>query len=225
MRSSTFGRFSLPVALAALIVAAASAAGGAYASGLIRVGRANIKNGAVTRSKLSRSLRMELTAIEGIKSRNGVSVVTVHGPAGPQGPKGDTGPRGPQGDRGPRGSQGDRGPQGLAGATSLEPMIACDANVACIESSPGPGNDGNKGGWWTNEAAAPSSPEVFNITGNPVTSVSVGTLVTLNVVVLGRASGMGEADANDVTVTYDPNDVQYVGVLAGGTCSIAQSAN
>ena len=37
------------------------------------------------------------------------------GPAGPQGPRGDTGPQGPAGPQGPRGETGPRGPQGEIG--------------------------------------------------------------------------------------------------------------
>jgi hypothetical protein len=39
------------------------------------------------------------------------------GPAGPQGPKGETGPQGPQGETGPQGPIGETGPQGPQGET------------------------------------------------------------------------------------------------------------
>ena len=41
------------------------------------------------------------------------------GDPGPQGPKGDPGPQGPKGDPGPQGPKGDPGPQGLPGAEGV----------------------------------------------------------------------------------------------------------
>ena len=39
------------------------------------------------------------------------------GPAGPQGPKGETGPAGPRGPQGEAGPRGETGPQGIQGET------------------------------------------------------------------------------------------------------------
>jgi Collagen triple helix repeat (20 copies) len=70
------------------------------------VGTAQLRKGAVTTSKLSRSAQAKL-------KQSGKP-----GPAGAQGPKGDTGPAGPKGDAGAQGLQGIQGPKGDPGPTS-----------------------------------------------------------------------------------------------------------
>ena len=62
------------------------------------VGSSQIRSGAVTQSKLEKSVRTQLAA------------AGVAGPAGPQGPKGDAGAQGPQGVPGVKGEKGDPGP-------------------------------------------------------------------------------------------------------------------
>jgi hypothetical protein len=232
MRKSISERLSLPVSLAALIIAVGGGAGGAYAAGLIHIGTRNIKNGAVTEAKLAPALRKELTAIKSIKTKGGVSVISVQGPAGPQGPKGDTGPRGatgatgaqgPAGPIGPAGSSGPQGPAGAGASTSYEPMVSCYLQI-CMENAPGQGHDGNNGGWFTGESNFGGNPIHTTFTGTPVTSVNTGQLVTLNVAVEQTGgSGMGQADANSVTVEYDPYDLSYSGTINGGTCQVQQS--
>jgi hypothetical protein len=71
------------------------------------VGSTQIRSGAVTQSKLEKSVRTKL-------SKAGAA-----GPAGAQGPKGDTGapgPQGPQGDPGAAGAKGDKGDAGPVSA-------------------------------------------------------------------------------------------------------------
>jgi len=68
------------------------------------VGSTQIRSGAVTQSKLAKSVRDQL-------SKAGVA-----GQAGPQGLKGDTGAQGPQGDRGAQGAKGDKGDPGPTAA-------------------------------------------------------------------------------------------------------------
>ena len=67
------------------------------------VGSQQLRSGAVTQSKLAKSVRAKL------------SKATVPGPAGAtgaQGPKGDTGAQGPKGDAGAAGAKGDKGDAG-----------------------------------------------------------------------------------------------------------------
>ena len=65
------------------------------------VGSRQIRSGAVTQSKLEKSIRTQL-------SKPGPA-----GATGPQGPKGDTGAQGPQGVQGVAGTKGDKGDSGL----------------------------------------------------------------------------------------------------------------
>ncbi len=111
---------SVPISIVALVLAVG---GSADAAGVIdiRIGTANIKNNAVTASKLSPALRDELAALG--------HTTGAPGPRGPAGPQGPTGPQGP------------------AGSSSLyESSTLCLDNL-CMEGSPGPSNDGNTGGW------------------------------------------------------------------------------
>ena len=52
------------------------------------------------------------------------------GPAGPQGPQGETGPQGPQGDIGPQGPQGEIGPEGPQGPKGETGATGQSANIS-----------------------------------------------------------------------------------------------
>jgi hypothetical protein len=68
------------------------------------VGSSQIRSGAVTQSKLQKSIQTQL------------SKAGKPGAAGPQGPKGDTGAQGPQGVQGVAGAKGDKGDPGPTSA-------------------------------------------------------------------------------------------------------------
>jgi hypothetical protein len=70
------------------------------------VGSPQIRSGAVTQSKLEKSVRSQL-------AKAGVA-----GTTGAQGPKGETGAQGPQGAQGVAGEKGDQGDKGVPGPTS-----------------------------------------------------------------------------------------------------------
>ncbi len=76
------------------------------------------------------------------QSQNDEYDLTI-GPAGPQGPQGDTGPQGPQGDQGPQGKlgpQGAQGPQGKIGLTGPEgPAGTGSARVVSFVHDGAPG--------------------------------------------------------------------------------------
>lgn len=61
------------------------------------------------------------------------------GPAGPQGPQGETGPQGPQGDVGPQGPQGEIGPQGPQGETGATGQSA-NISVGTVTTLPSGSN-------------------------------------------------------------------------------------
>jgi hypothetical protein len=74
------------------------------------VGTKELKNGAVTKAKLAKSVLPKLAT-------------SVAGPAGTVGP---AGPQGPQGDRGPQGGKGDPGPSaGRTVTSSVSSATAC----------------------------------------------------------------------------------------------------
>ncbi len=180
---------SLPISIVALVLAVG---GSADAAGVIdiRIGTANIKNNAVTSSKLSPALRDELEALG-----QGTGVTGPQGPAGPAGA------------RGPIGAQGPPGPQGPPGQSSYESETYCNPDI-CLENSPGPGHDGDKGGWWIN--------------GQPVMSIPVGTTAQFQVAVEqpNRGMALGENSTGEMTVTYDPHDFQFVSDSLG-ECSVS----
>lgn len=95
------------VALVALFVALG---GGAYAALKLpanSVGAAQLKNSAVTPTKLSPAAKTALST-PGPKGDTGAT--------GPQGPRGDAGPRGDSGAKGDTGPRGDTGPKGDPGS-------------------------------------------------------------------------------------------------------------
>lgn len=125
MRSVTRRLKPRPATVLAGIALFAALGGGAYAAGVLpanSVGTRQLKNGAVTASKLSASLRFSLThtGIQGQQGPQGSKGETgsmgPKGDAGPQGQKGDTGPQGPKGEPGPQGPIGATGPRGASGA-------------------------------------------------------------------------------------------------------------
>jgi hypothetical protein len=96
--------FANVVACTALFVALG---GGAYAATQLpknSVGTAQLKNNAVTASKLAQSAQAGLKGPQGATGPQGQS--------GSQGLKGATGDRGPEGAQGPKGDKGDRGEPG-----------------------------------------------------------------------------------------------------------------
>lgn len=98
------------VALAALFVALGGTSYAAFSLPKNSVGSAQIKRGAVTKTKIATG------TLAGLHGRKGAT-----GPAGPAGAKGDQGiqglqgPPGVQGEPGPKGDQGIQGVQGIQG--------------------------------------------------------------------------------------------------------------
>jgi hypothetical protein len=83
------------------------------------VGTGQLKNGAVTRTKLSAGAKAAL--------------IGRQGPVGPQGAVGPQGPKGDKGDRGEKGDQGARGPSNAV--TKFEPAaVAWSTTPTTIES-------------------------------------------------------------------------------------------
>ncbi len=111
--------------LASIALFVALSGGAAVAATNLLVGTSNIKDGAVTKAKLSDEIRSALRqhGAQGPIGPQGFPGLT--GPQGPQGVpgtdtngvKGDTGATGPAGPAGPKGDAGAQGPQGNTGAT------------------------------------------------------------------------------------------------------------
>jgi hypothetical protein len=75
----------------------------------------------------------------------GYLIEDVSGPAGPQGPAGETGPAGPQGEAGPAGPIGSQGPPGVDGAPGLPGADGADGAPGLPGSDGAPGADGAPG--------------------------------------------------------------------------------
>lgn len=71
-------------------------------------------------SKSGDTLRVIDSSTSSCKGNETALNWNAQGPAGPQGPKGDTGPQGPKGDTGLQGPKGDTGLQGPKGDTGLQ---------------------------------------------------------------------------------------------------------
>jgi hypothetical protein len=107
-------------------------------------------SGTATAAKLITGKQIARNAITGKHVKNGSLGPadfngSVAGPAGPQGPKGDTGPQGPKGDTGPQGPRGEVGPQGPKGFNGvahqtlgfdIPPATDRSATVTCPASHP-----------------------------------------------------------------------------------------
>jgi hypothetical protein len=96
------------------------------------VGTAQLRKGAVTSTKLARSVRTKLKQ------------AGRPGPAGPQGAKGDTGAQGgqgPQGIQGPKGDKGDQGIQGPKGDQGIQGPKG-DQGIQGLKGDPGPTSAG-----------------------------------------------------------------------------------
>jgi hypothetical protein len=107
-------KYKVATLLASIAAVSALGIGGAYALTVPTnsVGTPQLKNGAVTSSKVKDG---SLLASD---FKHGQLPAGPRGPAGPQGPvgpQGATGQQGPQGDRGPAGPQGPQGDRGPAG--------------------------------------------------------------------------------------------------------------
>lgn len=103
----SIGRLPSPAMLIACVALAVSLGGTSYAAFVLpanSVGTKQLKNGAVTKSKIARKT---IAALRGAK-----------GATGPAGPAGATGPAGPGGAAGPAGAQGPPGPVSLVYVTS-----------------------------------------------------------------------------------------------------------
>jgi hypothetical protein len=119
-------------------------------------------------------------------------------PAGLKGKPGPAGATGAAGSAGPAGPTGATGPRGPAGTpSSFESTESCTPGL-CIDAAPGPLGKAGGGGWgWDASANA------------PVTQLKVGSSHTLTVTAL-QSKGDLQADGT-YTVTWDPNDLKYVG--------------
>lgn len=126
------------VAVAAAVIGALAAAGGAGAAG-----------------------RWVITNINQIKPTVRHQLRGNTGPRGPQGPQGSVGPQGPAGGQGSTGAQGLQGPEGPAGPQSLtltgvwsSATLATGATQSITASCP-PGDDVVTGGWETSQFPPP----------------------------------------------------------------------
>jgi hypothetical protein len=105
----------------------AALGGSAYAA--VTITGSNIKDGTITGTDIkNRSL-----GTEKLNAAARSSLAGQRGPAGPQGPTGDTGPAGPQGPKGGTGPTGPQGPKGDAGpAADLGAIIEVDGDETTV---------------------------------------------------------------------------------------------
>jgi len=111
---------ALVISLIALFVALGGTTYAATNLPTNSVGTAQIKNGAVTKTKIAKKTRVELRGRKG-----------AMGPQGPAGPKGNQGIPGAKGDQGPKGDQGIQGIQGPKGDQGIQ-------GIQGIQGPPGP---------------------------------------------------------------------------------------
>ena len=184
MKKRFLGRPSpaMIVALAALFVALGGTSYAALSLPKNSVGSAQIKRGAVTKTKIARGTLAELHGRKG-----------ATGPAGPSGAKGDQGIQGIQGIQGTPGIQGIQGPPGVQG--DLGPKG--DQGIQGIQGIQGPPGE--------------SSVAVGYIT-SPLTKVSPDSTATASahcpsgMVVTG--GGVYPIN-NDVNISIDSSDWDY----------------
>jgi hypothetical protein len=112
------------VAYVALFVALGGVSYAAVKLPANSVGAKQIRKGAVTKPKLSKSLLASLTghAVPGAPG--------IKGDSGATGPQGVAGPPGPKGDTGPKGDKGDKGDPGTDG-TSVTSQTLASGNAHC----------------------------------------------------------------------------------------------
>jgi Collagen triple helix repeat (20 copies) len=147
MRKGRLGRPSpaMIVALAALFVALGGTSYAAFSLPKNSVGRAQIKSGAVTRTKIAKGTLAALHGRRGVTGPRGPSgaqgIPGIPGIQGIPGVQGIQGLPGVQGDPGPKGDQGIQGIQGIQGPPGVQgdpgPVAAGYITSALTKVSPG----------------------------------------------------------------------------------------
>lgn len=151
------------------------------------VGTAQIKSGAVTKTKIAKG------TLAGMQGRQGAT-----GPAGPKGAQGAQGVQGPPGAKGDSGAKGDQGIQGIPGNQGIQ-------GIQGLQGDPGP-----------NAIAYLTSP-LTKVAANSSASVSVTCPSTTYVIGGGVLPAAGDnsliINSSDWDHTEAPTPRTWVGVV------------
>jgi hypothetical protein len=227
-----------PALVVACIAVVLAVTGSAFAAQSL-INGADIKNGSISRSKLSRSAIKSLSGKRGPAGATGRDgFVGAQGPQGSTGPAGPAGPAGPVGPQGPKGTTGNTGPKGDTGNTGLQGQPGTPGQSLAFNTTAGPSDAGTPLAIGSTGPSSSDGAEVSNggtfltagqqykvdvflnvvDTANPGTEYGVGRLFLDGAPLDGSTSDPngGNADANTTLVTPDvPDDMSTPAQAAG----------
>ena len=185
----------------------------------------SVENAAFSEKRENSAVRVENAALGDAvaseeKTLGGGQMQSFQGPAGPQGPKGDTGAAGPQGPKGDTGAAGPAGPQGPTGETGPQGPRG-DTGATGLTGPQGPKGDmGERGASVLRVTTAPTAYTTATGGFTPAYRIALST-------VLAQAQS-GDAKAGDTLLysyyTYPVGYVDDAYVYLGKRVSIRGAA-